>query len=274
MLNIYNFNLLINYIEFKIFIINNQFLELYLNYIYYWFFYLDIYMKRQPTKKAGMEKAAISALLVQKKSFSLQRLMHDYNEITHQDVPIPGVSALPLDNDFYEWHGNVKAATNNVYKGAVLHFKLSFPKDYPLSPPTVYLLNTELKHPNVMPDRRICLDMFEKDKGNYKGWKSGYTVLSILLQLQMFFFDIDENFLTNDNKKLIQENINAMSEFKCSQCKHKGSSNPYPEFPKITEQNTKMTQEQYKEAKKNEICCYHRKTNFVDAAIGLGISIS
>ena len=231
-------------------------------------------MKRQPTKKSGMEKAAISALLVQKKSFSLQRLMHDYKEITHQDVPIPGVSALPLDNDFYEWHGNVKAATNNVYKGAVLHFKLSFPKDYPLSPPTVYLLNTELKHPNVMPDRRICLDMFEKDKGNYKGWKSGYTVLSILLQLQMFFFDIDENFLTIDNKKLIQENINAMSEFKCSQCKHKGSSNPYPEFPKITEQNTKLTQEQYKEAKKNEICCYHRKTNFVDAAIGLGISIS
>ena len=159
-------------------------------------------MKRQQTKKTGMEKAAISALLVQKKSFSLQRLMHDYNEITKQDVPIPGVSALPLDNDFYEWHGNVKAATNNVYKGAVLHFRISFPKDYPLSPPTVYLLNTQLKHPNVMPDRRICLDMFEKDKGGYKGWKSGYTVLSILLQLQMFFFDVDENFLSTENKKI------------------------------------------------------------------------
>ena len=212
-------------------------------------------MKRQLTKNSGMEKAAISALLVQKKSFSLQRLMHDYNEITHQQVPIPGVSALPLDNDFYEWHGNVKASTNNVYKGAVLHFKIAFPKNYPLAPPTVYLLNTELMHPNVMPDRRICLDMFEKDKGSYKGWKSGYTVLSILLQLQMFFFDIDENFLTVNNKKLIQENINAMAEFKCSQCKHRGSSNPYPEFPKITENNTKLTQEQYREAKKKEICC-------------------
>ena len=231
-------------------------------------------MKRQVTKKAGMEKAAMSALLVQKKSFSLQRLMHDYNEITHQQVPIPGVSALPLDNDFYEWHGNVKASTNNAYKGAVLHFKLAFPKNYPLEPPTVYLLNTGLKHPNVMPDRRICLDMFEKDKGSYKGWKSGYTVLSILLQLQMFFFDIDENFLTVDNKKLIQEDINAMADFKCSQCKHKGSANPYPEFPKITENNTKLTQEQYREAKKKEICCYHRKTNFEECVLGLGISIT
>ena len=231
-------------------------------------------MKRNLTKKSGMEKAAISALIVQKKSFSLQRLMHDYNEITHQVVPIPGVSALPLDNDFYEWHGNVKASTNNVYKGAVLHFKLVFPRNYPLSPPTVYLLNSELKHPNVMPDRRICLDMFEKDKGNYKGWKSGYTVLSILLQLQMFFFDVDENFLTVENKKLIQEAVAAMNEFKCSQCKHKGSSNPYPEFPKINEENAKLTQEQYKEAKKKEICCYHRKTNFEETALGLGISIS
>ena len=160
--------------------------------------------KRKIIKKSGMEKAAISALLVQRKSFSLQRLMHDYDEITKQIIPIPGVSALPLDDNFYEWHGNVKAISNNPYKGAVLHFKLVFPRDYPLSPPTVYLLNNELPHPNVLPDKRICLDMFEKDKGNYKGWKSGYTVLSILLQLQMFFFDVDDNFLTLDAKKRIK----------------------------------------------------------------------
>ena len=230
--------------------------------------------KKQATKKAGMEKAAISAMLVQKKSFSLQRLMHDYKEITNQVVPIPGVSALPLDNNFYEWHGNVKANTKNAYKGAVLHFKIVFPKDYPLSPPTVYLLNSFLKHPNVMPDNRICIDIFEKGKGSYKGWKSGYTVLSILLQLQMFFFDVDESFLTIETKKEIQDAVNAMAEFKCMQCKHRGSSNPYPEFPVITEQNAKMTLEQYKEAKKKEICCYQRKTNFEENAIGLGISIS
>ena len=232
-------------------------------------------MKKKPVaKKAGMEKAAISALLVQKKSFSLQRLMHDYKEITSQVVPIPGVAALPLDNNFYEWHGNVKANTNNVYKGAVLHFKIVFPKDYPLSPPTVYLLNTRIKHPNVMPDQRICIDIFEKGKGSYKGWKTGYTVLSLLLQLQMFFFDVDETTLKKEDKKQIQDAINEMAEFKCSQCKHRGSSNPYPEFPVITEENAKMTQEQYKEAKRKEICCYHRKTNFEENAIGLGISIS
>ena len=230
--------------------------------------------KRKPPKKAQMEKAAISALLVRKKSFSLQRLMHDYEEITKQKVPIPGVSALPLDDNFYEWHGNVKAITNNCYKGAVLHFRISFPQDYPLSPPTVYLLNTGLHHPNIVSNNRICLDMFEKEKGSYKGWKTGYTVLSILLQIQVFFFDVDEKYLNDSNKELIKNELSAMSEFKCSQCKHKGSSNPYPPFPEITEENVKLTPEQYKEEKKNEICCYHRKTTFKEGALGLGISIS
>ena len=230
--------------------------------------------KRNVIKKPGMEKAAISALLVQKKSFSLQRLMHDYNEITKQVVPLPGVSALPLDDDFYVWHGNVKAITNNVYKGAVLHFKLTFPKDYPLSPPTVYLLNTGLEHPNIVSGNRICLDMFEKEKGSYKGWKTGYTVLSILLQLQNFFFDVDENFLTYSKQLEIKKDLIALSEFKCSQCKHQGSSNPYPPFPKVTKENIKLNKEQYKEEKKKEICCYHRKTNFEECPLGLGISIS
>ena len=230
-------------------------------------------MKKAKTKK-GMEKAEISALLVQKKPFSLQRLMHDYEEIKKQVVPIPGVSAIPLDDDFYEWHGNIKALTDNLYKGAVMHFKLSFPKDYPLSPPTVYLLNKNIKHPNIVEGNRICLDMFEKNKDAYKGWKSGYTVLSILLQLQTFFFDVDVSNLTTAEKENIKNQMAEMAEFKCPNCKHRGSSNPYPEFPKIETEKTKLTMEQYLEAKKQEICCYHRKTNFQEAPLGLGINIS
>ena len=230
-------------------------------------------MKRAKAKK-GMEKAEISALLVQKKSFSLQRLMHDYEEIKKQVVPIPGVSAVPLDDDFYEWHGNIKALTDNLYKGAVMHFKLTFPRDYPLSPPTVYLLNKNIKHPNVLSDNKICLDIFEKNKDAYKGWKSGYTVLSILLQLQTFFFDIDTSNLSSFEKENIKNEMAEMAEFKCPNCKHRGSSNPYPEFPKIEIEKTKLTNEQYLESKKQEICCYHRKTTFQEAPLGLGINIT
>ena len=164
-----------------------------------------------------MENAKIKAALIKNKTLSLKRLLNDYEEIKNQVIPIPGVSALPLDDNMYEWHGNIKSLVDNIYKGAVLHFRFHFPQDYPLSPPTVYLLNDNFTHPNVLEDKRICLDMFEKTN-NYKGWKSGYTILSILLELQSFFFDIDENFLTYDRKQKIKEELISISEFHCPEC--------------------------------------------------------
>ena len=52
--------------------------------------------------------------------------------ITKQEVHIPGVSVLFLENNFYKCHWNAKDSTNNTYKGAVLYSKLVFPKDYPV----------------------------------------------------------------------------------------------------------------------------------------------
>ena len=233
-------------------------------------------MKSQ--KKNVKDIAEIKALLDLKKTFSLQRLMHDYKEIKDQPIPLFGVSAVPIKDNMYEWHGNIKASAENIYKGAVLHFKFIFPKDYPISPPKIYLLNREFNHPNVMPDRSICLDMLVKGKNDYKGWKSGYTVLSILLQLQNFFFDVDDNFLKKNEEEMkkIADQIEKCSEFKCTDCDHKGSSNPYPQFLSKIEDNSiyKLSEEQYKKLKFEELCCYHRKTNFRESPLGLGIRVS
>lgn len=231
--------------------------------------------KKQTTKR-GQDKAEISALLTSKKSFSLQRLMHDYKEIKNQVIPIPGVSAAPLDDNFYEWHGNVKSSTTNIYKGAVMHLKFEFPKRYPLEPPKISVLNKNLKHPNIMPDGRICLDVLEKKVEKFRGWRGGYTVLTILLQLQNFFFDVDETFIKKQEQSGIQDAVIAMNEYKCPRCKHRGSSNPYPEFYKVDQDMSlfKLTPEKYKEVKLQEICCYHRKTTFLETPLGLGITIS
>ena len=231
--------------------------------------------KKQTTKR-GQDKAEISALLTSKKSFSLQRLMHDYKEIKNQLIPIPGVSAAPLDDDFYEWHGNIKSSTTDIYKGAVIHIRMAFPKRYPIEPPVISLMNKTLKHPNVMPDGRICLDILEKKVEKFRGWRSGYTVLTILLQLQNFFFDVDETFIKKEDRPAIQEAVIAMGEFKCPKCKHRGSSNPYPEFFKVDQDMSlfRLSPEKYKEVKLQELCCYHRKTTFLETPLGLGITIS
>lgn len=232
--------------------------------------------KNNQAYKKNQEKAHLNALMTKEKSYSLQRLMRDYNEIKNQPIPVAGVSAQPLENDFYEWHGNIKGTAQNIYKGAVLHFKLVFPKEYPVNPPIITLLNESFKHPNVMPGGRICLDMFEKSKESYKGWTSAYTVLSILIQLQSFFLEIDESLIdSKEEKKEILTAVRSSSEFSCKTCRHKGSMNPWPEFAKNENELTSysMTPTKYLEALQSELVCYHRKTNFEETPLGIGISI-
>ena len=81
-------------------------------------------------------------------------------------------------------------------------------------------MNKDFTHPNILSDGSICLDMLTTSIEPYKGWKSGYTVLSNLIQLQNFFFDVDENFITFSNREIIKEQVIKMNQFKCPNCKH------------------------------------------------------
>ena len=201
--------------------------------------------KKRNVVKRVQEKAHLTALLSTKKSYSLQRLMRDYKEIQNQSFLVVGVSALPLEDDFYEWHGNVKALSDGPFKGAIMHIQFMFPQDYPLNPPKIKILNrNSIKHANIMSDNSICLDMLEKTQTLYRGWTSAYTVLSILIQLQNFFFEIEEQY-TEQELKQMPKLVREMNEYHCSYCKHKGSMNPWPEFLKVDTENLKMTKEKY-----------------------------
>ena len=145
----------------------------------------------QKMKKIGEEKALLTNLATPKKSFVLQRLMHDLEEIKNQKFPIQGISVFPLDDNFYEWHANVEGFNNNKYKNAIMHLKLIFPKDYPLSPPKVNVLNWKLYHQSVMFNNEICMEMLNNSgsipNSSEFGWNPRYTVLSILMQIQAIF---------------------------------------------------------------------------------------
>ena len=130
--------------------------------------------------KREFSTAEIKALIVKNKSLAIKRLLHDYEEIKNQAVPIPGVVVLPLANDMYKWHGNIKCLNDTIYKGAVLHFQITFPKDYPLSPPKITLLSKgTIYHPNIIGlENSICLDFLQnKNKKEDIRWNSGYTIL-------------------------------------------------------------------------------------------------
>lgn len=73
-----------------------------------------------------------------------------------------GVTARPLSNSLYQWHGNLRGPEGTPYEGGVFHIEIMFPMDYPVSPPTVKLF-TPIPHPNVLNETEICLDILDKN---------------------------------------------------------------------------------------------------------------
>ena len=115
----------------------------------------------------------------------IKRLQRDLMEI--QQNPLPGVAALPLENNLLEWHANL-CPPDGPYQGAVFHLVIYFTNEYPMKPPRIKLC-TPLQHPNVFKDW-ICLDMLKKYTTTipYQGWTTAYSVQSLLVQLQSFLF--------------------------------------------------------------------------------------
>lgn len=155
-----------------------------------------------------------------------------------EKIPTVGVTARPLDNDFFTWHANIRGPEKTIYEGGVFHLELKFPQSYPHHPPTITLFNT-IPHPNVF-GNYICLDMIQQhnvrgEEG--QGWSSAYSVQSVLTQLQSFLFE--EN-LDQNKERVEMEVKKAIKEsnvFKCRACKHGGKLSCWPAFS--TKENNK-----------------------------------
>ena len=91
---------------------------------------------------------------------SEKRLSKDYHELKECEIPLVGVTAAPEENNMKVWHANLKGPEGTPYKGGVFHLTISFPADYPVSPPCITLL-TPITHPNVF-GSVLCLDLLQK----------------------------------------------------------------------------------------------------------------
>ena len=142
-------------------------------------------LKGKPKEKALLRMNALKI----DHSNSARRLQKDLKELEDSQIPLVGVTARPLSNSLYIWHGNLRGPEGTPYEGGVFHIEITFPQDYPVSPPTIKLF-TPLPHPNVLTETSICLDILDvKQKQIYQGWTSAYTVETILIQLQSFLFE-------------------------------------------------------------------------------------
>lgn len=236
--------------------------------------------------KKNSQTAHIGALLTQNKSYSTLRLLKDFNEINSQENPLLTVSAVPIDDSLFMWHVNLISNTDNVYKGTILHLDMRFSDFYPKVPPKIKVLNNKFTHPNILSDGSICMDILTNNSCDkvLEGWTPAYSVYSILLQLQAFFFLVTPpsyviSALPTETEKVqkeeLLENLRKANEFTCKQCGHKGSSNPKPGFPEVGEKqkNFIMSEKAYKESIRNEFSCILKKTSFIEYPLGYGVSI-
>ncbi|GAX72905.1 hypothetical protein CEUSTIGMA_g360.t1 [Chlamydomonas eustigma] len=118
-------------------------------------------------------------------SYAIKRLQRDIRDL--KASPIPNVRAHPQESNVFEWSINMIAAEGHL-EGLPVHMHMTFPADYPTSPPLIHLV-TLIEHPFVI-GNKICVDMlnFSGFHGRvetrpYSGWSAAYTVSSILLQL-------------------------------------------------------------------------------------------
>lgn len=188
-------------------------------------------------------------------------------------------------------------------------------------PPSVKVL-TPIPHPHVHDDR-VCLDLLSDYKGYFRralssssingtqtGWSPAYSVLSVLLQLQAFLLELDdeEEVLLDDvddsfdsegengdaddlessamygegeesspKKSTLEEilvsipaAIKASRRFACSKCPHRAPDHVWPELREAGEELQRSGED---EKKAEPLLCFHTKRSWQEDVLGLGVYI-
>lgn len=96
--------------------------------------------------------------------------MVEYRQLTND--PPDGISAGPIDeSNFLEWECLIQGPEETPYEGGIFAATLSFPSEYPLSPP-VMKFTTPIYHPNgtvlffflLESKTQLCVEISKKTK--------------------------------------------------------------------------------------------------------------
>lgn len=86
--------------------------------------------------------------------------------------PVDGFSAgLVDDSNIFDWQVTIIGPPDTLYEGGFFNARLTFPKDYPNQPPTCRF-TSEMWHPNVFPDGRVCISILHSAGDDPHGYES------------------------------------------------------------------------------------------------------
>jgi len=143
---------------------------------------------------------------------SVKRLQSELKQISKD--PNYFFSVFPSENNFYKWDVLLIGPPDTIFEGALIKAVLLFPEEYPNRPPQFKFI-TNLYHPNVYPDGKVCISILNegKDEFEYESiserWNPSHSVDSVLMSiLSMLPAPNFESPANVDASKLWRENFN------------------------------------------------------------------
>lgn len=132
-------------------------------------------------------------------SLTRRRLVNDLKRIELEDSH--GIFASPLKENILYWEAVIFGPDDTNWEGGCFKLVLEFSEEYPTKPPSVKFL-TNMYHPNIYSDGKICLDILTNQ------WSPIYDVLSVLTSIQSLLTDPNPNSPANaEAGRLYTENI-------------------------------------------------------------------
>ncbi|KAG5504942.1 hypothetical protein JKF63_04388 [Porcisia hertigi] len=138
-----------------------------------------------------------------------RRLMQDYRTFQQNmdDGSSSGITALPVDGDFFHWHAVISGPCDTPWEGGLFKLDLVFGEDYPFSPPSVRFRTKGVFHPNVYVDGNICMDTLKSS------WQSSLNLEALLISIQSLLSDPNPSSAANGAAaQLLTENRSAYDE--------------------------------------------------------------
>lgn len=102
---------------------------------------------------------------------AVKRLMAEYRQITKN--PPEGIVAGPKsETNFFEWECLIMGPIDTPFEFGIFPATLTFPKDYPMSPPKMEFHTIKLLHPNIYENGKVCISILHPPGNDPLGYES------------------------------------------------------------------------------------------------------